>query len=66
MLGESKAVVRERLQNGQPTYWRNPTEKHGKLVWAVHAERRERTTHRGCFIGAGSSNGAQGTLRAIQ
>ena len=32
MLGESKAAVEERLKAGQPT-WRNPTEKHGKLVW---------------------------------
>jgi len=32
MLGEPKAVVRERLKAGQPT-WRNPTEKHGKLLW---------------------------------
>jgi sirohydrochlorin cobaltochelatase len=32
MLGEAKRVVQERLKNGQPT-WRNPMEKHGKLVW---------------------------------
>lgn len=32
MLGEPERVVRQRLQNGQPT-WRNPTEKQGKLVW---------------------------------
>lgn len=32
MLGEPRRVVQERLQNSQPT-WRNPTEKHGKLVW---------------------------------
>ena len=32
MLGEAKRVVQERLKSGQPT-WRNPTEKHGKLVW---------------------------------
>jgi sirohydrochlorin cobaltochelatase len=32
MLGEPEAVVRERLQSGQPT-WRNPTERKGKLVW---------------------------------
>jgi sirohydrochlorin cobaltochelatase len=32
MLGESEKVVRERLQQGQPT-WRNPTEKKGKRVW---------------------------------
>ncbi len=32
MLGEAERVVRERLRSGQPT-WRNPTEKHGKLVW---------------------------------
>jgi len=25
-------VVQERLKSGQPT-WRNPTEKHAKLVW---------------------------------
>ncbi|MBI3853786.1 MAG: cobalamin biosynthesis protein CbiX [Verrucomicrobia bacterium] len=32
MLGEPEQIVQERLQSGQPT-WRNPTEKHGKLVW---------------------------------
>ncbi len=32
MLGEPKRLVQERLKSGQPT-WRNPTEKHGKLVW---------------------------------
>lgn len=32
LLGEPERVVRERLKNGQPT-WRNPTEKHGKLLW---------------------------------
>ena len=31
-LGESPPVVAQRLGSGQPT-WRNPTEKHGKLVW---------------------------------
>jgi sirohydrochlorin cobaltochelatase len=32
MLGEPRKLVQERLKAGQPT-WRNPTEKHGKLVW---------------------------------
>jgi sirohydrochlorin cobaltochelatase len=32
MLGEAEQVVAERYAAGQPT-WRNPTEKHGKLVW---------------------------------
>jgi sirohydrochlorin cobaltochelatase len=32
MLGETEHVVAERYAAGQPT-WRNPTEKHGKLVW---------------------------------
>jgi sirohydrochlorin cobaltochelatase len=32
MLGEPAPVVRERYQNGQPT-WRNPTERQGKRVW---------------------------------
>jgi sirohydrochlorin cobaltochelatase len=32
LLGEPGRVVKERLAAGQPT-WRNPTEKHGKLVW---------------------------------
>jgi sirohydrochlorin cobaltochelatase len=32
LLGEPERVVKERLAAGQPT-WRNPTEKHGKLVW---------------------------------
>ena len=32
LLGEPEAQVKERHAAGQPT-WRNPTEKHGKLVW---------------------------------
>lgn len=32
LLGEAKRVVQQRLDKRQPT-WRNPTEKHGKLVW---------------------------------
>ena len=32
LLGEPATLVKERLAAGQPT-WRNPTEKHGKLVW---------------------------------
>lgn len=32
LLGEPERIVRERLAAGQPT-WRNPAEKHGKLVW---------------------------------
>jgi len=32
LLGEAEQVVAERLAAGRPT-WRNPTEKHGKLVW---------------------------------
>lgn len=36
LLGESKRIVEERLKAGQPT-WRNPTEKHGKLVWYASA-----------------------------
>jgi sirohydrochlorin cobaltochelatase len=32
MLGESAAVVQERLRSGQPT-WRNPTERHGQRLW---------------------------------
>ncbi len=32
LLGEPERVVRERLKSGQPT-WRNPTEKHSKLLW---------------------------------
>lgn len=32
LLGEPARVVKERLAAGQPT-WRNPTERHGKLVW---------------------------------
>jgi sirohydrochlorin cobaltochelatase len=32
MLGAPRAVVRERLKRGQPT-WRNPTEREGKLLW---------------------------------
>ena len=32
MLGEPEALVQQRFKSGQST-WRNPTEKHGKLVW---------------------------------
>ena len=32
LLGEPERVVKERHAASQPT-WRNPTEKHGKLVW---------------------------------
>ena len=32
LLGEPARSVQQRVQNGQPT-WRNPTERHGKLVW---------------------------------
>ncbi|HZI32538.1 MAG TPA: CbiX/SirB N-terminal domain-containing protein, partial [Candidatus Binatia bacterium] len=32
LLGEPEKRVKERVAAGQPT-WRNPTEKHGKLVW---------------------------------
>lgn len=32
MLGEPERVVRDRLKQGRPS-WRNPTEKHGKLLW---------------------------------
>jgi sirohydrochlorin cobaltochelatase len=32
LLGEPERIVRARLEAGQPT-WRNPSGKHGKLVW---------------------------------
>ncbi len=32
LLGEARAVVEERLRNGQPP-WRNPTEKAGHRIW---------------------------------
>ena len=32
MLGAPPQLVKQRLAAGQPT-WRNPSEKHGKLVW---------------------------------
>ena len=32
LLGEPERIVKERHAVSQPT-WRNPTEKHGKLVW---------------------------------
>lgn len=32
LLGEPAAVVKQRLESGQPT-WRNPTEREGRLVW---------------------------------
>lgn len=32
LLGEPERVVKQRLAAGQPT-WRNPTERHEKLVW---------------------------------
>ena len=36
LLGEPERIVKERLASGQPT-WRNPTERHGKLVWYATA-----------------------------
>lgn len=36
LLGEPERIVRERLAGGQPT-WRNPTERHDKLVWYAAA-----------------------------
>jgi len=36
LLGEPERVVKERLAQRQPT-WRNPTERHGKLVWYADA-----------------------------
>lgn len=36
LLGEPERVVKERLAAGQPT-WRNPSEKHGKLIWYAPA-----------------------------
>lgn len=32
LLGEPERVVKERFQSGQPT-WRNPTGRHGRLLW---------------------------------
>jgi sirohydrochlorin cobaltochelatase len=34
MLGEPERIVQQRLQKGHAA-WRNPTEKHGKLVWCA-------------------------------
>lgn len=36
LLGEPERVVRQRLAQGQST-WRNPTGRHGKLVWYAPA-----------------------------
>jgi len=36
MLGEPERIVKQRLAAGQLT-WRNPTERHGKLVWYAPA-----------------------------
>ncbi len=36
LLGELETRVKERLTAGQPT-WRNPTERHGQLVWYTEA-----------------------------
>jgi len=36
LLGEPERLVKQRLAAGQPT-WRNPTERHGKLVWYAAA-----------------------------
>lgn len=36
LLGEPETRVKERLIAGQPT-WRNPTERHGQLVWYTEA-----------------------------
>jgi len=34
LLGEPEARVRQRLRDGQSP-WRNPTERHGRLVWCA-------------------------------
>lgn len=34
LLGQPERIVQQRIQNRQAT-WRNPTEKHGKLVWCA-------------------------------
>ena len=36
LLGEPERIVKQRLERGQAT-WRNPTERHGKLVWQASA-----------------------------
>jgi sirohydrochlorin cobaltochelatase len=36
LLGEPERIVKERLASAQPT-WRNPTERHSKLVWYARA-----------------------------
>ena len=36
LLGEPERLVQKRVAAGHPT-WRNPTEKHGKLVWCAPA-----------------------------
>ena len=36
MLGESREAVRNRLNNGQPT-WSNPTARNGRIVWYTSA-----------------------------
>jgi sirohydrochlorin cobaltochelatase len=36
LLGEPKLIVAERLDQNRPA-WRNPTERHGKLVWYTPA-----------------------------
>jgi sirohydrochlorin cobaltochelatase len=36
LLGEPEHIVKQRLAQKQPT-WRNPTERHGKLVWYAPA-----------------------------
>lgn len=36
LLGEPQRLVEQRLRAGQAT-WRNPTERHGKLVWYARA-----------------------------
>jgi sirohydrochlorin cobaltochelatase len=36
LLGETRVAVQDRLAAGQPV-WRNPMEKHGKLVWYTSA-----------------------------
>ena len=36
LLGESKRLIQQRLEKGQPA-WRNPTERNDKLVWYAPA-----------------------------
>ena len=62
LLGEPERIVKQRLAAGQPT-WRNPTERHRKLLWYSSAVGTEPPCGGGARAGAGDGGGWRGGVR---